>query len=237
MKILFAAAALIAAPAVAHAADATPQPIVWTGPYVGVHVGGVSQGGSLSLAPSGDSPADAAINPDLGGISFRGGLLAGYNLQVAPNVIAGIEGDIGFGKVHSTVVSAKADVPMSVWYADNHLSEKINGHIRARLGWASGSLLAYAAAGVAISDSTINVIGVCPPDIYTTSGSRTLFGYSIGAGADYALSKKVIVRTEYIYDGYGHQSEDVGSGPPDYWQNRELNLATHTFRVAVIYKL
>ena len=126
---------------------------------------------------------------------------------------------------------------MSVWYAGNNLSKKINGHVRARLGWASGALLAYAAAGVAISDSKIDVIGVCPPDIYTTSGSRTLVGYSIGAGADYALSKKVSVRAEYIYDGYGHQSEDVGSGAPNYWQNRKLGLATHAFPVAVNYKL
>ena len=106
--------------------------------------------------------------------------------------------------------------------------------MRGRLGWASGSLLAYGSAGVAISNSKINVTGYCPPDQYSTSGSRTLVGYSIGAGADYAVTETAIVRLEYIYDGYGHQSEDVGSGAPNYWQNRQLNLTTQTFRAALI---
>lgn len=236
MKAFVTAIALVLAPAAASAATSTSTTFDWTGFYVGVHAGALSQGGSLSLAPSGDTPPDAALNPKLGGTSFRGGLLAGYDRQITPNAVLGVEGDIGFGDAKSTVVNAKADVPMSVWYADNNLSEKVNGHVRARLGWATGPVLLYGAAGVAISDSKINVIGYCPPDIYTTRGSRTLVGYSLGAGAEYALSKTVSVRSEYIYDNYGHQSVDVGSGPPNYWQDRELKLETHTFRVAVSYR-
>lgn len=236
MKIILTTLALIAAPVAANAASSTSPAYDWTGFYVGLHAGALNQGGSLSLAPSGDTPPDTALNPKLGGASFNGGLLVGYNRQLTSDVVVGLEGDVGFGQAKSTVVNAKADVPMSVWYADNNLSEKINGHVRGRLGWTSGSFLVYGAAGVAMSDSKINVIGYCPPDIYTTSGSRTLVGYSIGAGAEYALSKNVIVRSEYIYDNYGHQSVDVGSGPPNYWQDRELKLETHTFRAAVSYK-
>ena len=236
MKTTLMILAVIATPAAAEAASSTPQAFDWTGFYAGVHAGALNQAGSLALAPSGDTPPDAALNPKLGGASFNGGLLVGYNRQIASNLVAGVEGDVGFADAKSTVVNAKADVPMSVWYADNNLSEKINGHVRGRLGWASGPLLVYGAAGVALSDSKINVIGYCPPDIYTTSGAHTLVGYSIGAGAEYALSKNVILRSEYIYDNYGHLAMDVGSGPPNYWQDRELNLETHTFRAAVSYK-
>ncbi len=235
-SLSFLAVALIATPIAALAADFVSPKFDWSGAYVGVHAGALNQGGTLSLAPTGDSPPDNALNPNLGGTSFIAGLLGGYNWQITPNVVTGIEGDVGFGNSNSNVVSAKSSVPMNVWYADNTLSETINGHVRGRLGWASGSLLAYGSAGVAISNSKINVTGYCPPDQYSTSGSRTLVGYSIGAGADYAVTETAIVRLEYIYDGYGHQSEDVGSGAPNYWQNRQLNLTTQTFRAALIYK-
>ncbi len=215
---------------------APPAPtFTWSGFYVGLHAGGVFQGGDLTLAPTGDTPADAALDPNLGGSSFIGGGLIGYNYQIGAALV-GLEGDIGFGNAKSTVMSAKSSVPLDVWYADNNLSEHVNGHIRARVGWTTGPMLFYGAAGVALSNSKIDVVGYCPPDIYYTNGSHGLAGLSLGAGAEFAMTSNIILRAEYLHDDYGHQSIDVGSGPPNYWQNRELKLRTETARLAVSYK-
>ena len=207
----------------------------WTGFYVGLHGGGMYQGGDLNLASTGDTPLDAALNPHLGGTSFIGGALLGYNYQMGATVI-GLEGDIGFGNAHSTVVSAKSNVALDVWYADNKLVEHINGHVRSRLGWANGPLLVYGAVGLALSDGKVDVVGYCPPDIYYAHGSHQLIGLSLGAGVEYALTNNIILRGEYMYDDYGHRSVDVGSGPPNYWQNREVKLQNQTVRLAVSYK-
>ena len=55
---------------------------------------------------------------------------------------------------------------------------------------------------------------------------------SLGAGAEYALTHTVILRGEYIYDNYGRQSVDVGSG----WQNRKINAQNQTVRTGISYK-
>jgi len=207
----------------------------WSGFYVGLHAGELFQGGALKLAPTGDSPVDAALNPNLGGAGFIGGALVGYNLQ-SGSTVYGVEADVGFGGAHSTVYSAKSTVPLDVWYAANKLSESVDGHLRARLGWAMGPVLLYGAGGLALSNAKLDVIGYCPPDVYPAGGSATLVGFSVGAGAEYALTPHTILRAEYLFDDYGHKSIDIGSGPPNYWQDREIDLKTQTVRLAIGYK-
>jgi outer membrane immunogenic protein len=238
---LIAISAIIALPLVANAADmpittlsqpltSTPPIYNWTGFYVGLYAGGMFQGGNLNLATTtGD---DAAINPHLAGSSFIGGGLLGYNYQMGATVV-GVEGDIGFNNAKSTVVSANPAYSLSEWYANNTLTEHITGHVRARLGWASGPMLIYSSAGVALSGVKVDVVGICgSPPYYYGTGSHERVGMSLGAGAEYALTHTVILRGEYIYDNYGRQSVDVGSG----WQNRKINAQNQTMRTGISYK-
>ena len=207
----------------------------WTGFYIGVQGGGLFQGGDLKLAGSGDNPPDKAIDQGLDGSSFLGGLLAGYNYQMGSAVI-GVEGDIGFGSAELKVESGKAGVPKDVWYADNKFSETTNGHIRAKLGYAMGSALIFGAGGLALSNGDLNVDGYCFGDKYPTSTNQTLAGWSIGGGLEYAATEHLLLRAEYIYDNYGDQMLNLDGGPPDYWQDRKVNLYTQTVRAAISYK-
>lgn len=237
LKRTMTAIALLAMPAAAHAADIAPAPATydWTGLYLGVQGGELFQGGDLNLAGKGDTPPDKAVNPDLSGNSLFGGFLAGYNYQMGAAVL-GVEADIGFGNAQSKVVSAKASLPMEVWHADNEFSQTMDGHVRARLGYAAGPVLLFAAAGLALSNGDLNVDGHCFSQTYRTSSSQTLAGWSVGGGIEYAATEHVLVRAEYLYDDYGNQKLDLNGGPPNYWQDREVNLHSQTVRAAVSYK-
>jgi outer membrane immunogenic protein len=98
---------------------------------------------------------------------------------------------------------------------------------------AIGPMLIYGAGGLALSDSKLDVIGYRPPDIDPARGTATLVGFSIGAGAEYALTAHALVRAEYLFHDYGHKASDIGSGPPNDWQDRELDQKTQTVRLAV----
>lgn len=96
------------------------------------------------------------------------------------------------------------------------------GTLRARVGWAFGNFLPYAFAGGAIGNANVNITETtsgqqnpptsgaclaappkpCVPFSFTgTAGkdSEWLFGGTIGAGLDVALTRNFFVRAEYEY--------------------------------------
>lgn len=209
----------------------------WTGAYLGGHLGGLLQNGTLSLAPFGDIPLDVALNPDLAGASVIGGLLLGYNYQISQYAV-GVEGDVGGMNAQSVVLSNKASVPMNTWYASNTLTQNVNGHLRARLGYAPWPLFLYASGGFAMTSAKLDVQGYRPPSPqFTGQVSQTLYGWTVGFGAEYALWENIPVRFEYLYDQYGSVSMTPSTDQPGgNWQNRDLTLDNNTFRVAISYK-
>lgn len=231
----------LAAPGLARAQQAAgPEQSNWDGFYVGAHVGGMVLDGSLNLSSVDVSPLDTqpdhAFNPGVNGTDVVGGLLLGYNYQMG-RMVLGAEGDVGFSNAKSTVLSGKTGVPMSVWYSANQMSEDVNGHIRARLGYSVGQFLVYGSAGVALASSSLKVTGYCAGGPYTGEATRTLVGGSIGAGAEYALTQHILLRIEYLFDDYGRQSYSPSNDQPgDDWQAREFSLQTHTFRAALSYR-
>lgn len=217
--------------------DVVSQSYNWTGAYLGGHLGGLLQDGTLSLAPFGDSPIDVAINPDVAGSSVIGGLLVGYNYQIGQYAL-GVEADVGGMNAQSVVLSDKPSVAMDVWYASNTLTQNVNGHLRGRVGYAPWPLFLFASGGLAMTSAKINVHGYCPPlPLFTGEASQTLFGWTAGFGAEYALWENIPVRFEYLYDQYGAVTMTPSTDQPDgNWQNRELSLDNNTFRVSISYK-
>ena len=217
--------------------NAPSKEFSWTGAYVGAHVGGLMQGGDLTLNPyPGPPPYHVAWNSNLNGSSAIGGLLLGYTHQI--NWLAlGLEGDVGWMNASSNVTSGSATRTNVDGYTSNKLSQDINGHVRGRIGYASGPMLVFVAGGLAVTSTKLNT--KLNPDYYNPSGlvdtgqvSQTLVGGSIGGGAEYALKNNLLLRAEYIYDDYG----SVQLSPGDRWQNRQLNLSNNTLRAAISYK-
>jgi opacity protein-like surface antigen len=75
-----------------------PAPVFsWTGFYVGADVGGVWSSQDVSSACGGCGQAPTAGSFSANG--FTGGLYSGYNWQVAPQWVIGVEGDWNWAKL------------------------------------------------------------------------------------------------------------------------------------------
>ena len=122
----------------------------------------------------------------------------------------------------------------------NRLKETLNGHVRVRAGVAEGDNLLYIAGGYSVAKTTLDLIGDCydpanpsVPTVYTYSRAKTVSGYTVGAGVEHAMGAHLLVRAEYLYDGYGHQTY-AGDGAE--WNDRRISLHDSNLRVGVSYK-
>lgn len=224
-SLLLASTAFFVGVAGANAADAIvyeePAPIVdvapvfsWAGAYIGGQIGygwGRSELGDLRLKPDG----------------FLGGLYAGYNFDVGDNFILGIDGDVTYNDLDKGY-----SVYDPVWDVSGGIKSKLrwSGAVRARAGVAVDRWMPYIAGGVAFG----NVKNTAWFDDGVISGgdsqSKTLTGWTAGAGVDYAATDNVIVRLEYRYTDYGHKD----FGYSDFGVRNKFK--THDIRLGVAYK-
>jgi outer membrane immunogenic protein len=225
-----------------------PAPFSWTGFYVGVYAGGsfgntnmqeFNGPGELAFLPGAITSTN--INPN----AFVGGGFVGYNYEFPSSIVLGGEVEGGgstasaTGATYSGVHPGPAVLDHIPTY--NKLTEPWNFRARARLGWASGMLLPFIAGGLSVTQENLDLTFPCPnfpaPGVttYTANTSKTLVGFNIGAGIDWAITPNIIARAEYIFDDYGSPTfnEDGTQG----WNNRKLsNLENNTGRVALAYK-
>lgn len=196
-KTLVASLALVtlsAAPALAadlsarmHTkAPALPAPIyTWTGFYIGGHIGGAfPSGNNLNSLGSVDGQDNR----------FLGGVQTGYNWQIAPKWVLGIEGDYSW-----LVGSNNASSATGVAYNN---SQRGLGSVSGRLGYTWGPGLLYVKGGYAFSDNheTVTVLGV--PTAFATNGNHR-DGYTVGAGLEYMFMQNWSAKIEYQYYNFG----------------------------------
>jgi outer membrane immunogenic protein len=166
-----------------YSPDYSVAPFSWTGFYIGIN-GGYGFGKSeWSSGPfsSGDF--------DLSG-GLVGGTL-GYNLQTGVWVW-GLEGDFDASwiKGSTTVAGCYGCETQNVWLAT----------ARGRIGYAWDRWLPYITGGAAFGS-----IKMTPPapDTYT---SKTKFGWTVGAGVEYAFLDAWSAKLEYLYVDLGKAS-------------------------------
>ena len=112
-----------------------------------------------------------------------GGLHIGYNFQAAHFVIGG-EADTMFGSIKAGSLGGAS-------FNQDYLSSA-----RAKAGYAFGDFLAYGTVGWAFSTATYE------DPIY--SQSKTITGSVFGVGAEYALTRNVSIRAEYLRYDFGN---------------------------------
>lgn len=216
MKYTTLAAALLLSSTSAFAADAIvynePAPVAvvdtfsWTGGYIGLNAGYAGGKNKLNVY-DGISAKDNSNG-------FLGGIQAGYNWQF-DQMIVGLETDIQGAGIKSDVeIGGRGAEAKINWF----------GTTRARLGYTPvDRFMVYATGGVAygkIKASTANF-----------SESDTRVGYTVGAGAEYALTNNVTLKSEYLYTDLGKLKLDAGAG-----NFAEVKAPFHTVRVGVNYK-
>ncbi|WP_375619562.1 outer membrane protein [Bartonella sp. TS25HLJMH] len=121
------------------------------------------------------------------------------------------------------------------------MKEKWSGATRVRIGFATDRIMPYIAGGVAytqmqgISAIEVKKAGDAGDDANKVIASgnvhdetKTLVGFTLGAGVDFAMTDNVLLRAEYRYSDYGKKKY--------FKDTAELQYKTNDFRVGVAYK-
>ncbi len=163
----------------------------WTGFYAGVNWG-------TAIAQSTASTAGFLGSVDINQAGFTAGVQAGYNWQINPNWLVGLEGDIGYLGTDrifadwndpTLTVGVKTD-----WY----------GTVRGRFGYVTGPSVLYLTGGAAfvhLKDTFGGGAAVGP-----TTSSFTKSGWTLGGGIETKLSRNWSSKTEYLYIEVPNQS-------------------------------
>jgi outer membrane immunogenic protein len=218
----------------------SPAPVsTWTGFYVGAQLG-YSWGSDRSEINVPGFPLTFATG-DQDTSGAVGGVHAGYNFQTGLAVF-GIEGDLEIagieGREHRTGTNLFAGFATS-----SDLKANFQGSLRARAGFAMlDRMMLYGTAGLAFASIENTYSVTLPPGNMfgapagTTSAKfdETRWGWTVGAGIEYALMSNWTARFEYRYtnlSAYRNALAVLGSG-----SFSEQDPDFHTLRVGASYR-
>jgi outer membrane immunogenic protein len=185
----------------------TPAPFSWTGFYIGGEAG-------FGWGEESDNFDSVTGFPlDHFGVSGpKGGVKAGYNQQFN-NLVLGVEADIeasGIEGKKGTTTSISCE-GTCVSTSSLSMRNTWQSSLRARAGLAFDRLLIYATGGLAIADDTEKyyVNDTAIPAIWAGSQTNTLYGWTIGAGAEYAIDSHWSASAELRYASFGHANYSI----------------------------
>jgi len=210
----------------------------WTGPSSQVSPGtattnqltGVSAGGGAVTVPA---ATFGTSQMDYSSSSVTGGGQVGYNKQYG-HLVLGLEGDMDAvggraGQFADYALPATGLTSGSTVTIGHFTSPNWTSTVRGRVGYATGKLLVYGTGGLAIADvsqsavygyrpTTTAAVAAANPGVaygpYSNFSSQdnTLTGWTVGAGAEWALNKQVSIGAEYRHSDYGTSTYNLGSG-------------------------
>jgi outer membrane immunogenic protein len=207
-----------------------PAPVLWdwTGLYIGANVGWISTDGNLSNAGTDTGAAGFGTALALGAIpgsvgvahnGFIGGGQIGYNWQVSPTWVLGLEADfdgVG-GKASTAAVFPGSLVFLPITTVYNRELDWL-GTFRGRLGYLlTPGVLWYATGGLAYGQTKLGTAAVCPtfvPPCSTEGGtalssSNTSIGWTAGAGVEWRFAPAWSLKVEYLYVDLGSRTSTL----------------------------
>lgn len=236
-----AAAAADLTPEPAPVAAPAPEGFNWTGFYIGVH-GGIGGGPVKDTIGygffDGDEyfPAGTAATLDTNSFGGFGGAQVGYNYEFDNKIVVGAVADIAFANIKSKTDIGIPEIPAS---AGIDTTVDWFGTIRARVGYAVDNFLIYGTGGAAYGKvkTSINASLFGDP-VLDYSSSSTKWGWTAGAGFEYALSKNVTLGTEYLYVDLGKSTflDPTFIGFDDVGITGKSDVAFHTIKATLNYK-
>jgi opacity protein-like surface antigen len=195
----------------------------WSGFYLGGNIG----------AGIGSSDLDAGVAPDTTYFntgtdsdqvaaagsgtprqgSFTGGVVAGYNAQVG-NILLGLEAganafDLGGSRSGTDRFISDPNILFTV---TNTIKSDWIATLRPRLGWAQDNWLLYVTGGLAWTRLEVDIAywddnaqpGSGLPGAWArSSASATKTGWTLGAGGEYALSRRWSLTGQYLFADFG----------------------------------
>ena len=197
---------------------------VWSGPYVGAQIGGVSSKTDVEIATF-----SYKGNYKLSGLSA--GIFAGYNILSNSNVLFGVEGDINYISADKTKTVYTRNGNLALLNTSTNINYKLRQYwdasLRLRLGKViDDKYLPYITGGVAWT----KVGASYPGTVYNKAKKKTLSGWTAGAGVEVKINKNVNARIQYRYSDYGDATFTHGSV-----KSKIKNFKTHSIRAGISY--
>jgi outer membrane immunogenic protein len=191
-----------------EAPPAPPPPaFTWTGFYIGAQGGWAWGQAEVDIG----APDDDEFDVD----GWMVGGFAGYNYQFASPLVVGIEADI-----EAAGIDGNDDDPV---FGSADTEVRVQGSIRSRVGYAFDRLLPYITAGFAAAR----------PDVDTTAAGESdddlEWGWTAGAGLEFAATDHLFVRGEYRFTDLGDFDNQDDNGDLQ-------DLRTHSVRVGAGWK-
>jgi len=234
----------------------------WSGLYVGIGVGARANAVdanatsatvgtppvpiALSIAASGDPNALAFWQQQQGAqqyldtIALRGGIYAGWNFQMGPSYVMGVEADFAYANETASfhgspypanlIFGTPTPLPLGASPTDSlRLTTRWDASLRLRGGWlATPFMLLYLTGGLAWANveaqstcSPFSTPGVsnCAPGNYFSgtlgpdviTHTQTRLGWTLGAGAEMLLGSQWVARVQYRFSDFGYPSGHGGA--------------------------
>ena len=201
-----------------------PSPFTWTGCYAGGQAGGGFGQKDLNDTVGIVSALTGFTSANLNVSGYMLGGQIGCDYQFAPNWVAGIEGAASGGNIGASTGVATPTLPgdSATFKATTDLLTSVT----ARVGYAWDRWLLYAKGGAAWAGDRYSVFDVL--GTYDFEGLETRFGWTAGAGVEWALWQDWSLKLEYDYYGFGTRSvtfiDNVSGtiGPLDIKQNIQV---------------
>ncbi|WP_246668445.1 MULTISPECIES: outer membrane protein [Bradyrhizobium] len=233
------------------------QAFSWTGFYVGANVGfggdrfeypfHASARQLQAEAPPLTSSTSGKFSLTSSG--FFGGGQIGYNHQYNSNVVLGLEADFQWSGIEgrfegNQILTVNGTSVATTFGTGSEIAWF--GTVRGRLGYAWDRLFLYATGGAAYGKvDTHGTFSFAGPNgvAHTTSvaSGGTQWGWTAGAGLEYALAPQWSFKTEYLYIDLGSRTllssaiNDVANG---FTANAGMDVDTkfHTIKAGVNYR-
>jgi outer membrane immunogenic protein len=184
----------------------------WSGTYFGLNAGAtfvesdaetIGTAAFQTLIPLGLAPAELSAD----GTAFTGGAQLGYNIM-SSGIVYGIEGDINYvGYDESSSFTSQNAVLGTQLTTSASTELNVLATLRGRLGvLLNERALAYVTGGLAVGsiDTSASVQGVQAPGVlWEGSSSETKAGWTVGGGAEFAVTNKMTFKVEGLYYDLG----------------------------------
>lgn len=161
----------------------------WTGLYYGASIGAGFGNVDHYYDRQNGKNDHGQVWLDSSGLAIAGHV--GYNYMMPSLWVVGVEAELGYLGIDTERIVIKDDDVL-------RQSTGLFGTLRGRIGYAFGRFLPYVTAGFAFVD--VENAGGNPANaarFKTISEFRP--GFTVGAGAEYAITPGMIARLEYLY--------------------------------------
>jgi outer membrane immunogenic protein len=199
-----------------------PEPVYnWTGFYIGANGGG-GWGQTDWLFTTAQTTANHSTSGGLAGGQI------GYNWQVAPSWVVGLEADGDWANIKGSTLC-----PNPFFTCGSNTRDLAS--FRGRVGYAAGPVLFYGTGGVGYANTAYTALPQgTPPFVFTGNYNTDRWGYAAGVGIEYGFTPNWSAKFEYMH--YGFDTANAPMGTLSATNVSALRLNIDTLKVGINYR-